>query len=80
MCIGVPMRVVSVSDWCAECEAQGQHRQVSLLFLPDPRVAAGDYLMVHLNRATRRLTAEEADEVWKLLEMLTVDGLPDDRH
>jgi hydrogenase expression/formation protein HypC len=70
MCLGVPMRIVESDGYTARCEARGVERSVSLFLLQHEAVAPGDHVMVHLEQAVRRMTAEEAAETWELLDQM----------
>ena len=43
-------------------------RQVSLLFLQDEDLAAGDYVLVQLGQAVAKVSAEDAEASWALLD------------
>lgn len=70
MCLGIPMRVVAVNDWLAQCEAKGIQREVSLFLLQDEVVAVGDYVVVHIGYAIQKVTAEAAREAWELYDLM----------
>ncbi|BDI07368.1 HypC/HybG/HupF family hydrogenase formation chaperone [Sphaerotilus microaerophilus] len=72
-----PMQVIAVDGLTARCEARGAERQVSLWALLDDLPAPGDHLMVHLDRAVQRLSAEEAAAVWATLDEIqaVLDGV-----
>lgn len=66
MCLAVPGRIVRLvgadpASRSAEVAYPGQHRTVSLLYLPEARV--GDHVLVQAGFAIRRLTDEQAREV-----------------
>jgi hydrogenase expression/formation protein HypC len=68
MCLGVPMRIVSIEGIDALCDAQGVRRRVSLFMVQDDGLAPGDHVMVHVGYALRRISEGEARSVWDLLE------------
>lgn len=70
MCLGIPMRIVSIDGFNAVCEAQGVRRTISLFMLGDEAAAVGDHVMVHVGYALRRMTEAEARSTWDLLETL----------
>ena len=70
MCLGIPMEVLEVDGLVARCEAWGAERQVDLLFLADDEVKAGEFVLVHLGRAQRKMTGEEARLAQQLLEAM----------
>jgi hydrogenase expression/formation protein HypC len=63
-----PMQVIAVDGLTARCEARGAERQVSLWAMLDDLPAPGEHLMVHLDRAVQRLSAEEAAAAWATLD------------
>lgn len=78
MCLGVPMCVEEVTQGVARCVARGVERQVSLLLLDHDPPGVGDYVLVHVGYAIQRLSAEDARQVWALLDdvLAAVDGEP----
>ena len=62
------MQVIAVDGLTARCEARGAERQVSLWAMLDDLPAPGEHLMVHLDRAVQRLSAEEAAAAWATLD------------
>jgi hydrogenase expression/formation protein HypC len=74
MCLGVPMRVVAIDGFNAECEARGVRRTVSLFMLPENEVEPGDHVMVHVGYALRKITAEDARLSWELFDEILAAG------
>ncbi len=70
MCLGIPMKIVSIEGYNARCEARGVMREVSLFMLQDEAIAAGDYVMVHVGYALQKMTEQEARSSWELLDEL----------
>lgn len=68
--MAIPMRVIKVDGLRAVCEARGEVRDVSLMLLMDADVAPGDHLAVHLGRATEKLDADRAREVWAVYDLM----------
>lgn len=68
MCMAFPMQVIAIDGLTARCEARGAERQVSLWAMLDDLPAPGEHLMVHLDRAVQRLSAEEAAAAWATLD------------
>lgn len=78
MCMGVPMKVLSVDGWVARCMAEGVTKTVNLMLLGGDEVCRGEFVLVHRDHALRKLSAEDADNAWKILrEALAMD---DARH
>lgn len=68
MCLAIPMQVLEISGYSARCAARGSERNVSLWLLQDDELAVGDYLMVQLDHAVRKVSAEEAQLAWALYD------------
>ena len=66
MCIGVPMRIISVDGMSAEAEVGGRRERISLALVDD--VEPGDHALVYLGSAVRRMSASEAEDVANALE------------
>lgn len=66
MCVGVPMRVVSVDGTDAVAEIDGVRREASLMLMND-EVRVGDYVIVHAGFAISRLDEDEARETLALM-------------
>lgn len=69
MCLGVPMTVLQI-DGFARCSARGIERDVSLFLLQHDPVAPGDFVMVHLGTAMRKIDETEALLTWELLDQV----------
>jgi len=75
MCLGIPMEVVTVDGYLAQCSAQGVKRDVSLFLLQDEPVAVGDFVLVHVGYAIQKMTPQQARSAWELYdEMLRSEG------
>lgn len=68
MCLAVPMRIKSIDGFRAICEAKGIEREVSLFMLQGEDVSLGDHVMVHVGYAIQKVTAQEAQSTWDLLD------------
>ncbi|HEY9079394.1 HypC/HybG/HupF family hydrogenase formation chaperone [Magnetovibrio sp.] len=69
MCLGIPMRIVTVGDGRADCQDRdGGFRDVVTLLLDKPQV--GDWVLVHLDNAMRILDEDEADQISDALQAL----------
>ena len=73
MCLGIPMRIETLNDLVAHCEAKGVRREVSLIMLQHERLAPGDYLVMHLGYAVQKVTEEEARAAWAIYDELRDD-------
>ena len=70
MCLAIPGKVISIGHSnglrLGKVDFGGTVRLASLDFLPEAQV--GDYVMVHVGFAIRRVEAEEAERTYKLLD------------
>lgn len=75
MCLTVPMQIQTIDRLIAHCAARGVEREVSLLFLQGEELAPGDYVLVQLGQAVEKVSVEEAEASWALLDqILTAQG------
>ena len=65
MCLGVPMKVLSVEGDMARVEMGGVVRQASIALVEG--VEVGHYVIVHAGYAIERLDEEEAQKTLELL-------------
>lgn len=76
MCLGIPMEVVAVDGYLAQCSAQGIKRDVSLFLLQDEPIVVGDFVLVHVGYAIQKMTPQQARSAWELYdEMLRSEGV-----
>lgn len=68
MCLGIPMQVVNVDGFVAQCEAKGIQRDVSLFLLQDEPLVPGDFVMVHVGYAIQKMSEQEARSAWELYD------------
>ena len=73
MCLGVPMRVVSMDEDSALCEIDGVRRETSLMLVEG--VAVGDFVLIHAGFAIEKLDEVEARETLRLFRQLLEDGV-----
>lgn len=74
MCFGIPMKILRIDGFLADCEAKGQRREVNLFFLQHESLLPGDYLVVHKGRAMEKIPEQQALDAWKIYdEMLEKD-------
>ncbi len=66
MCLGVPMRVVSVGEDGVVAEIDGVRKDASLMLL-DEEVKEGDFIIVHAGFAISKLDEEDAQETLRLM-------------
>ena len=73
MCLGVPMRVMSIDGETACCEIDGVQRQASLMMVDE--VAVGDFVLIHAGFAIEKLDEEDAQETLRIFRELIADGV-----
>jgi hydrogenase expression/formation protein HypC len=64
------MEVTAIDRSIARCSAKGVEREASLLLLEHDSVGVGDYVVVHLGYAIRKVSAEEARSAWDLYDQI----------
>jgi len=75
MCLGIPMQIIAINGFNARCTAKGIEREVSLFMLQHEPIAIGDFVMVHVGYALQKMTPQEAQSTWELLdEMLALES------
>lgn len=74
MCMTIPMRVEEVTGLVARCSAKGVERTANLAFMMDDLPQPGEYVLINLGHAIRRIPEEEAMETWRLYDQLLAGG------
>ncbi len=74
MCLGVPMRVVSVDGTDIVAEIDGVKREASAMILGE-EVRIGEFVIVHAGFAIAKLDEEEALETLKLMREALSEGI-----
>ena len=72
MCLGIPGRIVEVSDreaGLATVDVSGVRRSISVALVDEPAapVAEGDWVLIHVGFALSRIDEEQAHETLELL-------------
>ncbi len=62
MCVGVPAKVISLTEFSAEVDVMGSKMNVGIIFVPE--VEIDDYVIVHAGQAMKII-----DEEYALLSM-----------
>ena len=68
MCIGIPMEVLALEPGHAICAGRGERRRVRTALIGEPQ--PGDWLLVFLDSAQERISADRAAEVNATLDLL----------
>ena len=66
MCLGIPMKIISIDGTDIVAEVDGVKRNASLMIL-DEEVDLGDYVVVHAGFAISKLDEAEALETLELM-------------
>jgi hydrogenase expression/formation protein HypC len=64
------MKVIAIDGFSARCEARGVERDVSLFMMQHDTVEVGEFVMVHLGYAIRKMTSQEASMAWALFDQV----------
>jgi hydrogenase expression/formation protein HypC len=73
MCLGVPMRVMSIEGDLALCEIDGVRREASLMMVDG--IEAGDYVIIHAGFAISKLDEADAEETLRVFRELLDQGV-----
>jgi hydrogenase expression/formation protein HypC len=74
MCLGVPGKIVEINDLVAKVDFWGVSRDVALHVVDEP-VTVGDYVLVHVGFAIRRIAPEDIAQTLEFYrELLEDDG------
>ncbi len=74
MCLGVPGKIVSIDDMVGVVDFWGVKRDVAMHIVDEP-VAVGDYVLVHVGFAIRRIPEEEIAETLSFFEQMAAEDL-----
>ncbi len=70
MCLAIPMQITALNGLTALCEARGAQRSISLFLLRDDLPEVGDHVMVSMEQAVRKVSAEDARLSWELFDQI----------
>lgn len=73
MCLGVPMKIISIDGTDAVAEIDGVKRDASLMLLGE-ELAVGDYVIVHAGFAISKLDEAEALETLEMMREIFDPG------
>lgn len=74
MCLGAPGQVAKLNGRTCIVDFWGVRREVSLDIVDEP-VAVGDYVLVHVGFAIRRIPAEEVAETLEYFAAMSLEDL-----
>jgi len=70
MCLAIPMQITNINGFNARCAAKGVERDVSLFLLQGEMLQAGDYVLIHVGYAIQKISEQEAQSTWELLDQM----------
>jgi hydrogenase expression/formation protein HypC len=73
MCLAIPMQITAVDGLSARCEARGIERDISLFMMQDEPPVIGDYVMVSVGQAVRKVSEEDARLSWELYDLILAE-------
>ena len=68
MCLGIPMQATEDGEGWIDCAGRGERRRVRTALVGP--LAAGDWVLVHLDSAIERIAPQRAAEVNEALDLL----------
>ena len=68
--MGVPMKIISISETTARCFRQGIERDVDIFLLLDQSPKLGDFVLVHVGYAIQKIEQDEAETRWQLIDQM----------
>ncbi len=68
MCLGIPGKIIEISDIMAKVDVAGVRKEVNLMLMENPGI--GDYVIVHAGFAIQKVDEEEALETLKIINDL----------
>jgi hydrogenase expression/formation protein HypC len=69
------MQIDAIDGYTARCSAKGVSREVSTFLMQGEPLDIGDFVIVHVGYAIQKVTPEEAQSTWELLdEMLALEA------
>ena len=74
MCLGVPGKIVEINDLVARVDFWGVSRDVALQIVDEP-VSVGDYVLVHVGFAIRRIAPEDIEQTLEFYRELVEEEL-----
>jgi hydrogenase expression/formation protein HypC len=74
MCLGVPGQIVAMDGTAAVVDFWGVRRKVALDVVDEP-VTIGDYVLVHVGFAIRRIAPEDLEETLAFFETMSSEDL-----
>ena len=70
MCLGIPMKIVSIDGDIALCERSQIQRNVNIYLLQDQKLMPGNFVLVHVGYAIQIIDQEDAMSSWQLFDQM----------
>ena len=70
MCLGIPMKIMEINGFIAQCEAKGVQREVSLFMMQGEQLNIADYVVVHVGYAIQKISQQDAEYAWELYDQM----------
>ena len=70
MCLGIPMKIISIEGTTARCHRQGIERDVDVFLIADHNPLPGEYVLVHVGYAIQKIEEKEAETRWQLFDQM----------
>ena len=70
MCLGIPMQIMAIDGFTANCEAKGVSRDVSLFMMQGEDLSVGDFIVVHVGYAIQKISPQDAQTAWELYDQM----------
>lgn len=67
------MCITAVDGLNARCEARGIYRDISLFMLQDDLPEIGEFVMVSIGQAVRKVSPEDARLSWELYDLILAE-------
>ncbi len=64
------MKIVSINQSIARCRYQEIERDVDIFLLADSGLGVGEFVLVHVGYAIRKIAKEEAETRWQLIDQM----------
>lgn len=74
MCLGVPGKILTINDLVANVDFWGVRRDVALHVVDEP-VVPGDYVLVHVGFAIRRIAPEDVQRTLEFYREIASEEL-----
>lgn len=68
MCLGIPMKIVSINGDEGFVESGGLKRKANISFIKNPKI--GEYVLIHAGFAIERIKEKEAQKTLKALKSI----------